>query len=353
MKYWEKKQHIHSVNRRYCRNLNSKRKRKLRRYLIAIKLSPELTLSKGFVKLFAPEEICIYKDRSTKLTLKFLERIHHYSNKGRNISIRFDDTNYVSAAAMLLLLSTVDRLKRQGKIKLTSNYPSNDKTESIFNQTGFTRILGKNIRKTKEYDDVNFWDSATGTTAKPVIAEEIFEKIEKLIPKARKLLFRGFVEGIANSVEHAYKYLGSSRYSRFSRWWVFGGVKEDNAILLICDLGAGIPKTLPKEIDKSWLTRALQKIGVKTHHDAEIIQAATYLRETATKEQHRGKGLHDIKMAVEKTPGSALQIVSNRGAYALHNTKSNKLVAKLKRYTTSIRGTIIEWQMPLGESYES
>lgn len=349
MKLWEKKTHPQIAWKRSLRRLKSKEKQRARRYHSLLRHCPELTLNKGFLHIHAPEAICIYKDTYAKHTLKFLGHVRKYACSGYDLKLRFDKTKLVSAAAMLLLLSTVDRLKRKGKSLIVANYPQFEKTESIFNQTGFTRLLGKNSRSTPDYDDVNYWDNATGTTANPVLAENLFNKIEDAIPNSRKLLFRGFIEGISNSVEHGYKHLSSSYHSRFSRWWAFGGIKSDTLTLLICDLGAGIPKTLPREIDSSWLTRALNKIGVKTHHDAELIQAATYLRETATKKQHRGKGLHDIKMAVEKTPGSSLHIVSNRGAYSLHNTKRSNIAVKLKRYTTSIRGTIIEWQMPLGD----
>ncbi|PCJ48338.1 MAG: hypothetical protein COA74_09505 [Gammaproteobacteria bacterium] len=351
MKQWELTPSTSRATDKFYRKLNSKAK-SLRKKQLEHLNNKDYT--KGYnrytntMKIVAPEAICIYKKKYCDETLTYISDIRSAFTDGKNIHLTFPVTNYVSAAAMLLLLSTVDQLNRTVKVKITATRAEDDKTECIFNQTGFTKILGKNAINTNTYKDVDYWQQTTAKDARPENAAEIFEVLQDNILINEKLLFRGFIESISNSVEHGYKHLNSSHLSRHSRWWAFGGINNGVLTLLTCDLGAGIPLTLPRVIDEKWLARTLKFCGFETNQDAELIQAATVLRETATKEEHRGKGLNDMKKIVEQTPGSTLIIHSNRGSYLYHVNKNGETVSKLKGYKSSINGTIIEWQMPLG-----
>ena len=356
MKHWELESNSKRDSKRFQRKQKSKQKKiqfekdKQIRTLAMINSYDSKTKT---VKLPAPKSLCIYDERHCEETLEYINKIKKYASAGLNVHISFPITNYISAGAMLLLLATVDDIRRKAKVNLTATRAAINKTECIFNQTGFTKVLGKTPQKTEAYADVEFWLNATGSVADPEIASNILEQIKNAIPKEKKLPFKGFVEAISNSVEHGYKHLNSSKYSRTSRWWAFGGISEGHVILLTCDLGAGIPVTLPREIQASWLDRALRYSGIdKSTDDAKLIKAATALRETATKQQNRGKGLHDMKKIVEKIPGSKLGIYSNKGLYGFQTSRKGKFSDKLKTYSNSINGTLIEWQMPVEKGNE-
>ncbi len=351
MKHWETTNSAHTARarkKRKIRNIFSKHKRYVHNYIKTNGFRYDSKGKKTTIK--SPEYLCIYNDAPSKNTIRFIHTIRDEAKAQHNIHLDLSSLKLISAAAMLLLLATVDHIKRtMPDVKFSSKYPADEKSESILNQTGFTEVLGRRPNATATFEDVSYWRASTGSDTRPEQSVELFEEIDKAIPDHKKLLYKGFLEVMANSVEHAYAHLKSSMLTRHSRWWAFGGIKDDKVVLLVCDLGAGIPNTLPKVIEPSWLDKTLKLIGVTTHNDAELIQAATMLRETATKKQNRGKGLNDAKKSVDSTPGSFLSIHSNRGNYRYHHLMSGKIAGDLRRLNQSIGGTIVEWQLPIGD----
>jgi hypothetical protein len=75
-----------------------------------------------------------------------------------------------------------------------------------------------------------------------------------------------------------------------------------------------------------------------------MIEAAMAVGRTKTHRAHQGKGLNDLKQFVDLAgQGARLRILSNRGEYLY--TVSGKNEPKV--HPDSIRGTFIEWTVPL------
>mgnify|MGYP003631428317 CR=1 FL=1 len=171
-------------------------------------------------------------------------------------------------------------------------------------------------------------------------------------------MYRGAIEAIANCVEHAYP---DGSYGRLSasdtRWWMLVGIDAEHISIIVCDLGVGIPTTLPRKHPEKLLARIASRFGILDQSDGELIRASTYIRRTRTELENRGKGGQDFRSIVELFPAAQLTIRSNRGAFSLtgenclhaRREKNRRFVEGTNRtesvsnYSNSIRGTIIEW----------
>lgn len=335
---------------RFSRRLYSKNKRRARNRARSTGGVYEV---KDTIHILAPQQLCIYgRDRNKMFT--FVDAIRSRCKQPKKIRLDFRGVNYISAAGMLLLLSTIDQCQRSKGFRFLSYLPKIDKMRSIFNQTGLTDILGKKHLITEEYDDVSFWNFETGTQVDGELLDSLVEQlIGKVAAKRRRKLFSGLQEAISNSVEHAYTHYNRSQNSQNSRWWAFGGTRDGNAVLLVCDLGLGIPRTVKAELSRSWLREALNLFGGKYSSDADLINAATRKGETMTQDRHRGHGLAEIKKFIESSSDSLLGIHSNKGVYRLKTTKtSQKAMVTTESLKKSMKGTIIEWQIPIEENLD-
>lgn len=314
--------------------------------------SPSKKLSKR-IPLIAPQYIDYYSRRTYELTNKFINDITDAAlNEQRKVFIDFSQTEKISAAAMLSLLAEVDVLIKQsshGRHAISFNHPKDEKIESILKQVGFYDVVGKEIRHTKDFDDVTFWQYCSGSCSEPIIAKPMFDELSKTLKGTQgKKLYRGFVEAMSNSVEHAY--LDDSQHceeDKTAKWWAFAGIRDKSLAVVICDKGVGIPNTLPKTQGVSRLNNLLESLGYKHHKitDAKYIKAATSLTKTRTGARHRGKGLTDIKAVIDSLGKGSLLIYSNKGEYRYKAQKA--LDGVIMDYKTSVSGTIIEWTIPL------
>lgn len=282
-----------------------------------------------------------------------IDRIDRFVEQGARVMLNFDNTEKVTAAAMISLLAEIDQKIKQSRIghKLISfNHPVDEKVKSVLKQIGFYELLKKDLPKVEAFDDVLFWRYSSGVCSEPMLAHETIKEMKKELElKASKKLYRGFSEAMANSVEHAYTTDRAlheiDRESAFEKWWCFAGIKDDNLVVVICDKGVGIPKTLPIT-QKDILRKILEMMKIVKPTDAEYIKAASNLRETRTGLTNRGKGISDMKAVIDAHEDGSLTIFSNKGRYTYSGNRG--IVRELiVDYAHSVRGTIIEWSLPL------
>lgn len=159
-----------------------------------------------------------------------------------------------------------------------------------------------------------------------------------------------------NAVEHAYI---SQRPDTLNindthrrHWHLFSWIRqqgEQNDITVVfCDLGVGIPVTLP-DTDPEWgrvHEGFLKGFYIKEGEDGAAIRHAIMHGRTTTGAEHRGKGLPQLVENVEKIPGARLTILSNRGAY---NYESGRSWVP-RDFADSILGTLIAWTFPIARS---
>ncbi|MFK9071709.1 ATP-binding protein [Proteus sp. NGCRVN-01] len=324
-----------------------------------IKRTRSKRVSKNSKRVYfeAPAHIDYYynNDKNHMVMNKFLDEIKQcIINSNRRIFIDFSKTELISAAAMLSFLAEIDVLIKKSSYGVNSiafSHPKDKKIESILKQVGFYDLLKKDKRETPEYDDVTFWKYTSGVCSEPVLASQMMSGIKQELERVKsRKLYRGFVEAMSNSVEHAY--LDDDLHSeqeQTAKWWTFAGINKDKElIVVICDKGVGIPSTLPKTQGVSALREFFESIRVSLQNvrDSTYIKAAATMSETRTGQNNRGKGFSDITSVIDNIGAGNLSIFSNKGRY-IYGGKHRATKEIVKDYKTSVCGTIIEWTIPL------
>ncbi|MBP4042219.1 hypothetical protein J9885_13295 [Aeromonas sp. SrichE-2G] len=300
-----------------------------------------------------PKVINYYNERQFEALSICLDKLRRHINSGYKVFLDFSETEKVTAAAMLSLLAEVDqhtRVSQHGYRAISFNHPQDEKVESVLKQVGFYDLLRKNKRPTKDFDDVIYWQYTSGVCSEPFLAQKTIQEIRKeLALKASRKLYRGFSEAMANSVEHAYS---SNRCldeidpnTATEKWWCFAAIKDEKLVVVICDKGVGIPNTLPKT-QAGFLQEIFEFLGVRERTDSAFIKASSNLRETKTGLANRGKGIHDMKAVIDAHEDGLLTIFSNKGCYG-YRGNGGSFSDFVIDYKHSVRGTIIEWSLPL------
>ncbi len=255
------------------------------------------------------------------------------------------------------MLAEIDRLRITlgDKCKITCNYPKNQTVEKVFQQVGFFNILDKPHRLKVDETDLNVknWRYASGVSVNPKDADILLKAIKDKIPKGYLRLVPGVSEAMDNAVHHAYIRPREDRISTSGldkandrRWWVFAQVNEGRLSVIFCDLGLGIPVTLPEK----WSEYIGDIVRLTTlsrgKRDMRMIQRALALGRTRTEEDHRGKGLaQNVMKAAEELRGR-LHVYSNRGVVGVDFSDGNPTYTKYG-HSRSILGTVIQWSVPI------
>ncbi|EIV2971720.1 ATP-binding protein [Cronobacter sakazakii] len=301
-------------------------------------------------RISAPVFIDYYNEVNLHKTNLFLAKLRkNIIEKKKNISINFDHTKQITASAMISFLAEVDTLiarSSRGKSCITFTHPKVEKVESVLKQIGFYDLLKKPVRETKKFDDVAYWNYASGARSDTQQASEAMKEIElNISQRAQKKLYKGFIEAMANCVEHAY-YGKEIDDDSTTKWWAFAGIKESVLVVVICDKGIGIPNSLPLTRKDEFIESIRNMLQLKKLNDSAMIKIASQMGRTRTKQGHRGKGLKDIRAIIDTLNEGNLSIYSNKGYYRYYRNNM-KLFDNRKEHKTSVCGTIVEWAIPL------
>jgi len=211
--------------------------------------------------------------------------------------------------------------------------------------------LGKEHRLevTEEDRDVFHWQYATGVAVDPNQADPILKGIKGQIPNDFKKIVVGVEEAMDNAVHHGYIETRGDRLSGNieadgRRWWLFAEVLDNWLHVNFCDLGIGIPRSLPRR----WKEEAGDIVRLtlsKGKKDVRMIRRSFEVGRSRTELEHRGKGLKNIAAAARDL-GGVLTIHSNAGCvrrdYRPERKQMNDVSHKL-----SIMGTVVQWSIPL------
>ena len=327
-------------------------------------------------KILAPSYLDLYSERNHQKFVGFIKDLKEIRTK-KNITICFRNTTRITAAAGLLLVSEVDSLlKKFPETKIictlpTINRKGHYKQQEFYflkvclEKIGFFKLLKYKEKEVSSVCSCSMLEPLKGIDVSSMKAGQLMLSIQKqfsLSNQARSTLYRGVLEAMANSVEHAYN-AGHSLTS--TKWWMFVGVFEKKLTIIVCDLGVGIPKTLPKNHSKSVLKKIFSLLGenYSTNSDGALIRASTYIKRTRTEEDHRGKGGNDLRSLIEYYPQAILSIYSNKGTFTAYGQDVPKIrkirgkrpliVEREKTYSQGIEGTIIEWTIPINSLEQS
>lgn len=270
----------------------------------------------------------------------------------QSIIMDFTSTTSFISSATLLFYAELSRLieMTDNRISIRCKPPTNERASQVLHQIGIYRICGQAIRrKPAFYDDVVHWRVARGHIVDNTICAPVIEEFEgQLALPLVNGLFRGLGEAMTNAKHHAYIDIredGLNYTPPRNDWWMFSQSRQGYLSVVFCDLGIGIPNTLP--LKKPTLFKRIFALG-RAGSDGACIEDAIEDSRTRTLRPERGKGLGNIVDVVSGLKGGVVMVLSNRGFYF------SKHGAAPKTYdlNDSILGTLIFWRVPLaGESH--
>lgn len=301
------------------------------------------------VRIYAPEtfDAFISHWRSELLTFLSALREHFREKHERVLLIDFSRTKRFYASGTLPFYAELTRLieYRHNSVKIRCTGPANDRASQVLEQIGIYKLCSHRSHGTPTRQDVVHWRVARGHLVDNTICAPVIEAFEgELATPLVDGLLGGLAEAMANAVHHAYESVRDDglNYVDVRDWWMFSQKKDGFLSVVFCDLGVGIPATLP--IKRPWLMQQMEKFGFPMT-DANCIKEAIDDGRSQTGLPGRGHGLGNIIDVVEKVHDGIAIVASNRGYYSLKEGKEN-----WGNYRDSLLGTLIYWHVPLQEA---
>ena len=336
--------------------------KKNKQWVIRKKLK-EAKASKAYITLHAPVWFELIRSKNHKKLLEFLGALRNrVLIQKKSVKIDFSSTKRMVVCGTLLFFSELCRIKRElGSLDLVSCTPPSDETVAqVLEHLGILKMLNCNYSVTPERADVINWKIAVGDKTDATEVGKILEMQSKLPRIKSKKLYRGVSEAMTNVSQHAYMGIrdDGAEIVGDKGWWMFCREEDDHISMGFCDLGVGIPITLPKTMEGNKEENLFKSILYKLfgsnknkYSDGELIRAAIEVKRSRTEKRHRGKGLLDMIKAIDTTQGGRLAILSNKGGY-LYNLNNSKPSEEIKNYKYSILGTLILWSLPVTRDAE-
>lgn len=343
MKKLSTKSKLHNLRKsRYVFIRNKKDKRKQKAFN---------ELCKMLERIHAPRIFAIdTNDRREKLS-SFLHKIRiNLVLRGKGICIDFSASKQFVADGMLLFVAELNRAMQLSGNRLIVRCvpPKKNKLRQVLQQIGLFRIFKYRYTGVRSHDeDVVHWRFAKGIKVEGSTYEHLLGPYNGRITEAlQSKLYVGLVEGMKNVRHHAHLQTRKDSLNvsnDIQNWWMFSQERDGFLSVLLCDLGVGIPDTLPVVHHDAYsaLVRRLQLKSAQLN-DSEIINEATQLMATRTGKDYRGRGLGQMVNAITKEFSGKVHIYSNRGCYT-----NDSGTIQLREYANSILGTLVYWKVPL------
>ena len=301
-----------------------------------------------WIKVKAPGMIDVFNAQNRVATVNFFADLRANSRRaGVGIIVDLSDVRSIRPTGAVMLLAELDRLFRgqsAGTIRMFA--PDDPIVDAVMCQIGIyesARPLAE-----AERDDVRHWRSASGVASEGEKGGSILEAYEgRLADNLTSDLYAGIVEAMTNTVHHAYAGPQGKDLKRFigRRWWMLSQERDGELTVAICDLGIGIPRSLPRSstfssgaVRKIWRTLGLD------NSDASAIRVAVELGRTSTGQKGRGRGLSEIVEAANLSEDGRVLISSNKGVFVSVEGKSYA-----HNHSHSIRGTLIHWTVRIAD----
>lgn len=301
------------------------------------------------IRLAAPFAFAIQGNQNRRSVFKFFHKLRELTLERKlKVILDFSETDVNSSPAMLLFVAELDRIKRilKDDFAVSIDTVKNRRVDQLLYQIGVYSICGINkpsLAESSIDETVRHWRYATGERVNEQ-AERAFENIEgRLTPELAKGMWKSLSEAVVNSVEHAYlepRGVNGPRMGH-ARWWMFSHEKDGRLSVAVCDLGIGIPRSLPHRWQSGLLTRAYDKFA-GDGPDLRAIRAALVVGASSTHESHRGKGLPQIWNTLRSVPNASVTILSNHAQLAWNGEAKQEFSHE---FSESLCGTIIMWSV--------
>jgi hypothetical protein len=307
--------------------------------------------------LKAPPSFEIGRNSERTALLRFLRTLRQITLKRQaRVTIDFSMTTTMMSCGTLLFLAEVQRIVTVGRAKkrrlIKCSRITDQKVAQVLHQIGFFDAIGRMSKISPTAKDVIHWRAVAGTGADGEKANGLIEELrDRLPPSLSSPMYAGLVEAMTNCRQHAY--LRNRRDGLGivgnGEWWLFAKEEENELSVVICDLGIGIPNSLPLTQESDLIREAVARLGRTlglAFTDSDLVQAAIELGRSRTRDRHRGKGLRDVLDVITKAGVGHLRIYSNRGCYT-YRVRDNVAENHHRNYRHSILGTVIQWAVPI------
>lgn len=293
-----------------------------------------------------PHLLGIYREDERNLLLGAVRLIHDKAARKGKVCLDFTETRKIYTQGMLYLYAEVKNLQNlRPNLRFSCIESRNDKVNHVLHQVGMFALCRHSFTVKKQYRDVVYWRSCHGV-------EVLAESFDKVIDPDNVLnkipasidIYGGCVEATKNA--HVHAYIEERKLSPVDNentaWWIFSQIKDGKVSIAICDLGIGIPRTLPKT-DRNFFMKILASIASRT--DAHLIEGAIDTPSSRTQKGYRGNGLKKIAKIAADDRRASFAIYSGKGYVGTDSGRRQKC-----NYSRALPGTIVAWNLPLGEN---
>lgn len=318
-------------------------------FFMGLRYRANSNIKKKYVNIIVPDILDLSVKTKRNSLIKVIELMHKaISRNDKYICFDFSKTKKIYSSAMLLLYAEMSNaLNITERLHFSCIKPRNSKSSHVLDQIGIYRICREKFKKIKDYDDVIFWKHCSGKDVigaafDKVLDDDSRKKLEKGHPEVD--LYGGCVEATKNAKRHAYieaRSMSAVAYEKTS-WWMFSQVKDGILSVNVCDLGVGIPATLP--FTRKNLFNILMETLGKDSNDAKLIEGAIHGNSSRSGESYRGNGLPKIARVAQETKRASLVVYSYKGEVTITKNNTQCVV-----YGKPVPGTIISWCLPIGE----
>lgn len=307
--------------------------------------------------LEAPAVFSAFNTAERRALLRFLTALRRRIVDVRKpVRIDFRRTQKMISCGAVLFIAELDRCLRltRGSVKVSYCAPKDRIVAQVIQQVGISSLLGRPQRLRDDFDKtVRHWRYATGVHADATDFDRVLESYEgRMAAALSKSIFKGVTEAMTNCAHHAYvaPRIDGCPAWREKRWWMLSQEVDGELSVAFCDLGMGIPRSLPSRlpnVSRDWFDRLAGFLAnhVGRPQESAMVKAAIEIGCTRTNAEHRGLGLIQIVETARQLPGSSVLILSNAGGYLLQPDRRTEEV--LLKYNDSILGTLIQWKMPI------
>lgn len=302
----------------------------------------------GFVRVSSPERFSLRPSGGRAKFLAFIKKIRSACLSNQKVLVDLSHTKRINSEATVLLHAELHRIKKHlPKLKLKAIPPRHRITAQAMKKIGMMRLLNTQVRTTSEANDKSVcnWHAAYGEEVDGEKSDGMLSAYEGVITQAlNSNLYTKITEAMTNVHHHAYienRNDGLTSNDDRKPWWMFSQERDGYLTVAFCDLGIGIPRSLPIQKPGVWKRlKLLGNAGKDSHAIAEAIKDS----QTRTGEAYRGKGLKQIVDTVRSFETGTVNVYSNKGCYTSEMGEVNQY-----DYDESIMGTVISWQVPLPE----
>jgi len=315
----------------------------------------------GKVYVESPKVMCVYSAESAYMTYEFLSLIESYVfDYNVGVTISFENLEYFSAAASLLIFATVSKcqigVKDHSKIEVL--FPKNDAVLKLMASSGLKLALKQGgiakVRKLIDSNNQYLSGSEVSIENYQKVLTATLLNLDKhgvnFSNTKSQIFVKGMQEAILNVKYHAYNdefirdfLLTKQVKSKFSfheetgrgRWWqcCWHDVSNNKLIFIIYDDGEGIVNSIKRYYRNS--PEHSDKLNLP---DSTLLGNAMKLGVSRTGIKERGKGSADIINTACTFPSSHLIVMSGLGHYRHDSAGINTTQLPFE-----IKGTLVQW----------